>query len=56
MSAVFDVERRLRILFGELTSLSRAWRAERDRIKAEFKRRLDTVRFGQVDWEWFTAA
>jgi len=53
MSEVFDVKKAFEVFLQRIDELIDGMRSERDRIKAEFKHRLETVRFGRVDWERF---
>ena len=53
MGEVTDVRKAFEDSLRRIDELIESMRAERDRIKAEFERRLELVRFGQVDWERF---
>jgi len=51
LSDVSDVRKAFEDSLRKIDELIEAMRVERDKVKAEFERRLEMVRFGQVDWE-----
>jgi len=53
MGEVSEVRKTFEDSLRKIDELIEGMRVERDRIKAEFERRLDMVRFGQVDWSRF---
>jgi DNA excision repair protein ERCC-3 len=53
MSEVSNVRKAFEESLRRIDELIEGMRAERDRVKAEFERRLELVRFGQVDWGRF---
>ena len=53
MSDVSDVRKAFEDSLRRVDELIEGMRSERDRIKTEFERRLEMVRFDQVDWERF---
>lgn len=53
MSEVSDVRKVFEDSLRRIDELIEGMRAERDRIKGSFERRLEMVRFGQVDWQSF---
>jgi len=50
MSEVSDVRKAFEDSLRKIDELIDGMHVERHRIKAEFERRLEMIRFGQVDW------
>jgi len=53
MGEVSAVRKTFEDSLRKIDELIEGMHSERDRIKAEFERRMELVRFGQVDWKRF---